>query len=219
MTATPPTALAGLARALIAAGKLPVATAEDIARKAQVGNTSFVAQLIASGTVQAADLAHHIATIFAMPLLDLEAVDVNHLPKDVLDPKLCASYKVLPLAKRGNRLIMATADPTNKEAAEKIKFTTQLGVDWLIVEYDKLLRLVEQLTKSTAQALDSFSSDADFQLDDVKDAVENNENEADGSDVEDAPIVKFLHKMLIDAFKRGLQPRTRPGFEASRPKG
>ena len=200
MTATPPTALAGLARALIAAGKLPVATAEDIARKAQVGNTSFVAQLIASGTVQAADLAHHIATIFAMPLLDLDAVDVNHLPKDVLDPKLCASYKVLPLAKRGNRLIMATADPTNKEAAEKIKFTTQLGVDWLIVEYDKLLRLVEQLTKSTAQALDSFASDADFQLDDVKDAVENNENEADGSDVEDAPIVKFLHKMLIDAF-------------------
>jgi type IV pilus assembly protein PilB len=200
MTATTPTALAGLARALIAAGKLPVATAEDIARKAQVSNTSFVAQLIASGTVRAADLAHQVATIFAMPLLDLDAVDVHDLPKNLLDPKLCASYHVLPVAKRGNRLIMATADPTNKEAVEKIKFTTQMGVDWLIVEHDKLLRLVEQLTKSTAQALDSFSSDADFQLDEIKETNDSSESDSDAPDVEDAPIVKFLHKMLIDAF-------------------
>lgn len=202
MTATTPssTAIAGLARALIAAGKLPVATAEEIAQKAQASSQPFVAQLIASGAMSAADLAHHISAIFGIPLLDLDALDANHLPKDLLDAKLCASYKVLPLAKRGTRLIMATADPTNKEADEKIKFTTQLGVDWLIAEYDKLQRLVEQANKTTAQALDSFSSDADFQLDDVKDAGEAEDKENDAPDVEDAPIVKFLHKMLIDAF-------------------
>ena len=202
MTATtpPPTAIAGLARALVAAGKLPAATAEDVTQKAQANNTSFVAQLIASGAMSAADLAHHISAIFGIPLLDLDALDPLHLPKDLLDAKLCASYKVLPLAKRGNRIVMATADPTNKEAAEKIKFTTQLAVDWLIAEHDKLLRLVEQATKTTAQALDTFSSDADFQLDDIKDAGDAAEEESEAPDVEDAPIVKFLHKMLIDAF-------------------
>ncbi len=121
-------------------------------------------------------------------------------PKDLLDSKLCASYKVLPLAKRGSRLVIATADPTNKEAAEKIKFTAQVGVDWLIAEHDKLVALVDKITKTTSESLESFSSAADFDLEDIKDVDESNKNEADGSDVEDAPVVKFLHKMLIDAF-------------------
>ena len=134
---TPP--LAGLARALIAAGKLPASTGEELSRKALAGNTSFVAQLIGSGGLSAYDLAHHISGIFGIPLVDIQALDIDRIPKDLLDSKLCSSYKVLPLAKRGSRLVVATADPTNKEAAEKIKFTSQLGVDWLIAEYDKLL--------------------------------------------------------------------------------
>ena len=97
-------------------------------------------------------------------------------------------------------MVIATADPTNKEAAEKIKFTAQVGVDWLIAEHDKLVALVDKITKTTSESLESFSSAADFDLEDIKDVDESNKNEADGSDVEDAPIVKFLHKMLIDAF-------------------
>jgi type IV pilus assembly protein PilB len=67
-----------------------------------------------------------------------------------LDAKICQAYKVVVLSKRSNRLIVATADPTDQEAAEKIKFTTQMGVDWIIAEYDKLNRLVEATTKSAS---------------------------------------------------------------------
>ncbi len=151
--------------------------------------------------MSALDLAHHTSVIFGIPVFDVEALAPERIPKDLLDSKLCAAYKVLPLAKRGGRLVLATADPTSKEAVEKIKFTTQLGVDWLIAEYDKLQRLVDQLTKSTSETLESFASAADFDLDDVKDVEENGDGGNDaGSDVEDAPVVKFLHKMLIDAF-------------------
>lgn len=194
------TALVGLARALVNAGRLTEAVAQEVARKALTHKVSFVAQLVASNTVSAAELAHHIAHIFSTPLLDLDALDATHLPHNLLDAKLCASYKVLPLFKRGNRLIVATADPSDKEASEKIKFATQMGVDWIIVEYDKLCRLVDATTKSVSEALETFNTDSDFQFDDIKDSSEAEEKDTGAAEVEDAPVVKFLHKMLIDAF-------------------
>lgn len=192
--------LAGLARALVNAGQLTEAIAQEVSRKASSSKTSFVAQLVSSGHLSATELAHQIAHIFSTPLLDLNAIDPVQLPKDLLDAKLCASYKVLPLLKRGNRLIIATADPSDKDAAEKIKFTAQMGVDWIIAEHDKLVRLVDASTKSVAEALDTFSVDSDFQFDDIKDVPETEEKDAGAAEVEDAPVVKFLHKMLIDAF-------------------
>ncbi|WP_376786551.1 type IV-A pilus assembly ATPase PilB [Comamonas jiangduensis] len=200
LTSTMTTPLAGLARALVSAGHLSEAAAQEISHKASASKNSFVAQLVASGRLPAIDLAHCIAHIFSTPLLDLDAVDPARLPKDLLDAKLCATHKVLPLLKRGNRLVVATADPSDKEAAEKIKFTAQMGVDWVIVEHDKLLRLVESSTKSVTEALDTFNADGDFQFDDIKDIPENEEKDVGASEVEDAPVVKFLHKMLIDAF-------------------
>lgn len=194
-----PVILAGLARALVAAGKISEPIALDTLGKAQAAKTSFVAQLASSGHMTPSDLAHNISSIFGTPLLDLDAIDVNRLPKDLLDIKLCAAYKVFPLLKRGNRLVVATADPTQKEAAEKIKFTSQAGVDWVIAEYDKLYKLVENASKSVSESLNAFNADSDFEFDDVKDNSEQ-EEENTNSDVEDAPIVKFLHKMLIDAF-------------------
>lgn len=194
-----PVILAGLARALVAAGKISESVALEVLAKAQTNKTTFVAQLALSGHMTSCDLAHHISSIFGTPLLDLDSLDVNRLPKDLLDIKLCAAYKVLPLLKRGNRLVVAIADPTNKEAAEKIKFTSQSGLDWVIVEYDKLNKLVEQISKSVSESLNSFNADSDFDFDDVKDNSDQ-EEDTSNSDVEDAPIVKFLHKMLIDAF-------------------
>jgi type IV pilus assembly protein PilB len=98
---------------------------------------------MSSGAVSASDLAHTMSTAFAAPLLDIDAVDRNRLPKDLLDAKICQAYRVVVLSKRSNRLIVATADPSDQEAAEKIKFSTQLGVDWIIAEYDKLSRMVD----------------------------------------------------------------------------
>ena len=194
-------ALPGLGRALISAGKLTQKAAEDIYKKSQISRSSFIAELTGSGAVSAADLAHTVSAVFGAPLLDLEAIDPVRLPKELLDPKICQAYKVIVLSKRNNRLIVATADPTDQEAAEKIKFTTQMGVDWIIAEYDKLNRLVEETTKSTGQAMDTLvSGGGDFEFDDapIEEAPDNSDSAA--TDVEDAPIVKFLHKMLLDAF-------------------
>ena len=185
----------------MSAGKLTQKTAEDIYKKSQISRTSFIAELTGSGAVSAMDLAHTVSAVFGAPLLDLDAIDPQRLPKELLDPKICHAYRVVVLNKRNNRLIVATADPTDQEAAEKIKFTTQMGVDWIIAEYDKLSKLVETTTKSASDSLDTLNSQGgDFEFDDVAVEEAPESNEAAGGDVEDAPIVKFLHKMLLDAF-------------------
>ena len=149
-------ALPGLGRALVIAGKLPQQTAEEIFARAISSRTSFIAVLTESGAVSAFDLAHTMSTAFAAPLLDLDAIDPQRLPKGLLDLKICQAYRIVVLSKRNNRLTVATADPSDQEAAEKIKFSTQMGVEWVIAEYDKLLKLVTATTATTAEAMDSI---------------------------------------------------------------
>ena len=193
------TALPGLGRALVAAGKLGQKAAEEIFRKAQTGRTSFIAELTGSGAVSAFDLAHIMSTAFAAPLLDLDAIDVQRLPKGLLDGKICLAYRIVVLSKRNNRLIVATADPSDQDAAEKIKFSTQMGVDWIIAEYDKLSKLVEVSNTTAAEAMENLIGD-DFEFDETPDLATAEDSSASVSEVEDAPVVKFLQKMLIDAF-------------------
>ena len=198
ITETTSMALPGLGRALVMAGKLGQKAAEDIFRKAQTGRTSFIAELTGSGAVSAVDLAHTMSTAFAAPLLDLEAIDIQRLPKGLLDNKICQTYRIVVLSKRNNRLIVATADPSDQEAAEKIKFSTQMGVDWVIAEYDKLSRLVEVSGATAAEAMESIIGE-DFEFDEA--ATDSmSEDDTASSEVEDAPVVKFLQKMLLDAF-------------------
>ncbi len=193
-------ALPGLGRALISAGQLSQKVAEDIYRKSQANRSSFIAELTGSGSVSALDLAHTVSAVFGAPLLDIDAIDPVRLPRDLLDAKICQAYRVLVLSKRSNRLIVATADPTDQEAAEKIKFTTQMGVDWIIAEYDKLVRLIDATTKSTAEAMEGMVGGADFEFDDLPAPEAADSQDTGATEVEDAPIVKFLHKMLLDAF-------------------
>src|SRR6478735_8509241 len=192
-------ALPGLGRALVTAGKLGQKSAEELFRKAQTNRTSFIAELTGSGAVSAADLAHTMSSAFGAPLLDLEAIDVTRLPRGLLDVKICQGYRVVVLSKRNNRLIVATADPSDQQAAEKIKFATQMGVDWVIAEYDKLTKMVEAHATTTSEAMDSIIGD-DFEFDESSMEAANTEEDPGAvSDVEDAPVVKFLHKMLLDA--------------------
>ncbi|WP_367848983.1 type IV-A pilus assembly ATPase PilB [Rhodoferax sp. WC2427] len=192
-------ALPGLGRVLISAGKLGQRAAEDIYRKAQSNRASFIAELMSSGAVSASDLAHTMSTAFAAPLLDIDAVDRHRLPKDLLDAKICQAYRVVVLSKRNNRLIVATADPSDQEAAEKIKFATQLGVDWIIAEYDKLSRMVDANAVTTGEAMDNIIG-GDFDFDDAIMGTPVEAAEINMTEVEDAPVVKFLHKMLLDAY-------------------
>jgi type IV pilus assembly protein PilB len=196
----PSIALPGLGRALVAAGKLGQKAAEDIFSKAQAGRTRFIAELTGSGAVSAFDLAHIMSTAFAAPLLDLEAIDIQRLPKGLLDNKICSTYGIVVLGKRNNRLIVATADPSDQEAAEKIKFSTQMGVDWVIAEYDKLSKLVEASSATAAEAMESIIGD-DFEFDEaIADSASAEDSDTSVSEVDDAPVVKFLQKMLLDAF-------------------
>ena len=192
-------ALPGLGRALVAAGKLGQKSAEETYRKALSGKNSFIAELVGSGAVSASDLAHTLSAAFAAPLLDLDAIDPQRLPKGLLDSKICHDYRVVVLSKRSNRLMVATADPSDQAAAEKIKFSTQLGVDWVIAEYDKLSKLVDATTTTAAEAMEDIIG-GDFEFDDsAAEAIIDNA-QANVAEVEDAPVVRFLHKMLMDAF-------------------
>ncbi|RQO64058.1 type IV-A pilus assembly ATPase PilB [Variovorax sp. KBW07] len=192
-------ALPGLARALVSAGKLPAKIAEDIYQKSLSGRTSFIAELTGTGAVSAADLAHTLSTAFGAPLLDLDAIDHQRLPKDLLDPKLCHAYRIVVLSKRNNRLIVATADPSDQQAAEKIKFASQMGVDWVIAEYDKLSRMIEAAAVSAAETINNIVGSGEFEFDDVTADTSGETSEQAVAEVEDAPVVRFLHKMLLDA--------------------
>ncbi|MFT3717890.1 type IV-A pilus assembly ATPase PilB [Pseudorhodoferax sp.] len=194
-----PVALPGLGRALIAAGKLSQQTAEELYRNAQANRTSFMAELTGSAAVSPFDLAHAMSAAFAAPVIDLDALDLQRLPQDLLDPKICQTYRVLPLSRRGNRLAVATADPSDQEAAEKIKFSTQLAVDWVIAEYDKLARMLETSLGHPSTAMQALAG-AEFEFDDAAVAAATDTGESAAlSEIEDAPVVKFLHKMLLDA--------------------
>ncbi len=192
-------ALPGLGRALVSAGKLGQKAAEDLFRKATANRTSFIAELTGSGAVSAADLAHTMSVAFGAPVLDLEAIDMHRLPKALLDIKICQDYRVVVLSKRNNRLIVATADPSDQQAVEKIKFATQMGVDWIIAEYDKLSKMVEAHATTASQEMDSIIGD-DFEFDESTiDSSNVEEDTGAAADVDDAPVVKYLHKMLLDA--------------------
>ena len=195
----PHSALSGVARVLVHAGKLNAKVAEELVRSSRDKRTSFVASVISAGAVSPADLAHTLATALALPLLDLTAIDAVRLPKNVIDAKLAAQYQVVVLGKRGNRLFIGGADPTDQEAAERIKFATQMSPEWVIVEHDKLAKLLEATGASAGEQMEAMTS-GDFEFD-VTDDVTTKEPDSSeaASDVEDAPVVRFLQKMLIDA--------------------
>jgi type IV pilus assembly protein PilB len=198
VTAESADALPGVGRALVAAGKLEQQFAQEIYQKALTSRSSFVAELTGSGAVSASDLAHTLAQAFALPLIDLDAVDTARLPTDLLDRKICQDFRVMVLGKRLNRIIVATADPAEQQAAEKIKFATGLSVDWIVAEYDKLIKLVSRNAATAAESIENIVGDS-FAFDDlITEPVNESANAA--SEVDDAPVVRFLQKMLVDAF-------------------
>ncbi|MBN9204333.1 type IV-A pilus assembly ATPase PilB [Methylibium petroleiphilum] len=194
----PQSSLSGVARVLVHAGKLNVKTAEDLVRSAKEQKRSFISAVLSAGAVNPSDLAHTLSSVLAMPLLDLAAVDPQRLPRNVIDAKLATQYQVLVLGKRGNRLFIAGADPTDQEAAERIKFATQLTPEWVIVEHDKLSRLVDAATTTASESLESLVA-GDFEFDVTEEDTSASEAADVTTDVEDAPVVRFLQKMLIDA--------------------
>lgn len=203
MAANPQLALSGLARALVQHGRLKEADAAACS-----GPTSnpggFVGELVQKGLMRALEVAMFGAETFGFPMLDLAALDDSQVPRDAIDNKLALKHQVLALGKRNNRLIVALADPTNLRALDEIRFQTGLAVDPIVVEVDKLASLLGRLTESTNTALNNLSTGDDFDLEGVADGMEAEEQAADAQlDIDDAPVVRFIQKVLVDAINEG----------------
>jgi type IV pilus assembly protein PilB len=190
--------LSGVARMLVHAGKLPAKAAEDLVKQAREKKTSFVNAVIASGQVSPSDLAHTLSSALALPLLDLAAMDPQRMPQNVIDGKLALQYQVVALSRRGSRLFVGGADPTDLEVIERIKFATQLQPEWVIVEHDKLAKMLAASGASAADTLEAIAG-GDFEFDVAEEDTTAQQESTELADVEDAPVVRFLQKMLIDA--------------------
>lgn len=203
MAANPQTSsLSGLARALVQAGRIKEAEAEALLTQAAATRTSFIEQLVGARKMSSSDIARFASDTFGYPLLDLNAFDDAHIQKSAIDRKLIASHRVVPLHKRGNRLSVAIADPTNLRALDEIRFQTGMAVDPVIVEESQLAPLVTKLSESAEDTLKNLTNEEinlEFHDEDAADKTED----ASALEVDDAPVVKFIQKMLLDAINEG----------------
>ncbi len=195
--------MAGLARALMQAGRLTPAQADALQKKAQADKLPFIDTLLASNTIQARDLAYFCSETFAYPLMDLAAFSIDALPPKIIDAKLMQTQRVVALAKRGNKMSVAISDPTNIQALDQIKFQTESSVEPVIVAHDALLAMLASLNRSAEQSLTELAGDEqDIQFAEENEAPSAAAEQA-ANEVEDAPIVRFLNKMLMDAVGMG----------------
>src|SRR5210317_296080 len=197
------TNLAGLPRRLVQDGivsEAQLAEASDAAKKDKV---PLVAYLVNEDVANARAIAVAASHEFGVPLLDLDAIELDVDCIRAVDQKMINKHRVLPLVKRGQRLFLGIADPTNLQAIDDIRFQTSLRIDPVVVEQDKL---EERITKAI-EAVDTSMSDLaddDFDLDNLDvSGEEDNVEDIHKDDIEDAPVVRFVNKILLDAIKRG----------------
>ena len=177
-----PTSLSGLGRALVQHQLLRLDQASAIQRKADKAQVSFVDEIISGGHMPARQLAQFAAELCGHPLLDLSAIEPTSLPADLLDRKLATELRVVALGKRGGRLSIAVSDPTDSKLLDRIRFSAQAALDPIVVEHDRLVRLVERLGQSTTEQLEDFVDDS---LDDIAVASEEQAPAPDTSDVDE----------------------------------
>jgi type II secretory ATPase GspE/PulE/Tfp pilus assembly ATPase PilB-like protein len=177
-------ALFGIARALVLNQLIEPEQAAAIQRKVEAEQGRFIDELVSSGRLRASTLAHFVSDTFGLPMIDLAAVDATMLLKDEIDTKLLAESRILPIAKRGNRLTVLLSDPTDLQSVDRIKFRAQATVDPIVVEHDKLLKLVEQLAKALTEQLERPPEEEHFSDPEMYAAVEDDVRVFD----EDAPL-------------------------------
>jgi len=195
--------LAGLPRRLVQDGLISeekLLAAADVAKKEKL---SLVAYLVNEDLADARSIAVAASHEFGVPLLDLDAVDVDLEVVRSVDQKLINKHRVIPLVKRGQRLFLGISDPTNLAAIDDIKFQTSLRIDPVVVEQDKLEELIVKAIEAVDTSMSGMDDD-DFDLENLD--VSGDEDEAEEvrrDDIEDAPVVRFVNKILLDAIKRG----------------
>jgi type IV pilus assembly protein PilB len=195
--------ISGLARAMVQHGLLSEYDADALHGQAQTANLGFVEQVLISKRMTASQIAVFASRAFGAPLFDLGGFDIDHIDKELVDPKIAATRRVLPLQKRGNRLFVAVSDPANLQALDEIRFKTNLVIDAVVVEDDKLGQTIAKVVESMGKSLKDLVSTEDLEVDlmDGNQAIAEDES---NPDVEDAPVVKYIQKILLDAIAAGV---------------
>ena len=194
--------LSGLARKLVADGLLDEATAAAAFQAALAAKTPFVKYLIEQKLADSRVVARAASQEFGVPLVDVASMEIDPAVVKLVSEDLVLRHNALPIFKRGNRVFIAVSDPTNLQALDEIKFQLGLNAEPVLVEEHKLQVVLE---KSLAAADDGLGGLDDTSLDDLEDLDTDAPQEAaqDTSDVDDAPVVRFVNKVLLDAIKRG----------------
>jgi type IV pilus assembly protein PilB len=201
---TPRSALGGLPQRLVQDGVVEEAAMME-ALAATKDGSSIVTQLVKSGAANARDIAIAASSEFGVPLFDLDASNLDPETVRLVSEKLLIKHRVLPVFRRGKRLFLAVADPTNLHAIDEIKFQTGMGVEAVVVEDDKLQKAVDKAVEQADNQMPAFSEEEGMDLDslEVTGGDEGPDDKVTRDDVEDAPIVRFVNKLMLDAIRRG----------------
>ena len=201
--ATQPNKLSGLARTLIQEKLLSEDEANAIQTQANTIKSPFITQLIQSRKVSANIIAETSAKAFGFPYFNLDTFNPDYLPTKKIDPKLMQTNRVMALQVRNNVLFVAISDPTNLHALDSVQFQMGMSLSPVVVEDDKLGKLIDKIIEASDTSLKSLDVDDDFDLGGDDDIGQQEEDAAQAIEVDDAPVVKFLNKMLIDAINMG----------------
>jgi type IV pilus assembly protein PilB len=201
-----PRQFSGLARALVQHGLLAEAEAEALQDHAAASNSTFVDQILVSKRMTAMELAEFTSRTFGVPLLDLNSFDLAQIPRDWVDTKMLVLRRVLPLHKRGNRLFVATSDLTNLQALEEMRFKTNLVIDPIVVEDPKLSVAIAKIVEASDTTLSTLMNADDLEVDLNELTTSTSTSTVDeelSQEVDDAPVVRYIQKILLDAISAG----------------
>ena len=193
--------ISGLARALAQHGVMSEHDAQAMQTQAHSTGITFVEQLLSGKRMTAQQLAVFGSRAFGVPLFDLNSFEIEQIDRSFFDVKIAQTRRVLPLYRRGNRLYVATSDPANLQALEEVRFRTNLPVEAVVVEDDKLGQAIAKVIEASGTTLQELAS-----LEDIEVALEEGtpqSSEVDDSEIEDAPVVKYIQKIMLDAIAAG----------------
>ncbi|MGF6490204.1 type IV-A pilus assembly ATPase PilB [Pseudomonas frederiksbergensis] len=195
-------ALSGLAKQLVLAELITDQSAQQAYQQAQRNRISLVSYLVQNKLLKSWQVAEVASEHFGMALLDLNCLDKDTQPRGLVSEKLIRQHHALPLWRRGNKLFVGISDPTNHQAINDIQFSTGLSTEAILVEEDKLSDAIEKFFDNHSTGLEDM---ADVDLDglDIESVDDQHQDSIPGQDTDDAPVVRFVHKMLLDAIKSG----------------
>ena len=197
------TNLAGLPRRLVQDGIISEDQLQKATAAARKQKVPLVAYIVNQDLAESRAIAVAASHEFGVPLLDLDAIDIEIDVIRAVDQKLITKHRVLPLVRRGQRIFLGISDPTNLQAIDDIKFQTSLRIDPVVVEQDKLEDRITKAMEAVDTTMSSLEDD-DFDLENLDiGSAEEDAEEIQRDDIEDAPVVRFVNKILLDAIKRG----------------